>query len=112
MFKKLLSLFGAQDKRRSARVPVKALDNVMLFIDGHGYHLKNMSKEGLGIIDEGQATFKIGQKLKGDLEIFMEERCGLELKVVRNSDGIVGLQLTSVHADYGRLVKKITGNMA
>ena len=71
----------------------------MLFIGDKGFKLVDMSLNGLAIQNEGSFPFTQGKSYSGELEVFDEERCPIQIKVTRIVNNIIGFDVIK-NAEY------------
>ncbi|MFZ4714777.1 MAG: PilZ domain-containing protein [Bacteriovoracaceae bacterium] len=107
MIKKLLKVIFLSDKRKANRDAPKKIKNVLVFFMGKSFHVANISSNGIGIMDQGQMNWIIGQDFHGEIEIFMSEKAKIRGRVVRIKDKIIGIEFFDISSDYRNLVKKL-----
>lgn len=89
---KLLNIRG---KRESERKKIKEIHNILVFIANKSFRISDLSSTGIAIISENSdMQFIEGKKYQAELEIYNQQRCQFELKVVRNSGGVLGCLVT------------------
>ena len=94
MFKKLFEKIFPTG-RRSRRQKIDDVHDILLFVENMGFKLNDISLNGLAIKDEGKFNFVVGKTYKGNLEIFNEDQCPIQVNVTRKVDGIIGMNVVN-----------------
>lgn len=117
MFGKLKSIFKNNYKRRGERVNLNVLHNVLLFVQPKdsatfiNYPVLNLSVSGLAFSHEGPSkTFKIGDKIKVELEVYGKNKEVFDVEIVRFQGSMVGAQVKSNEVQYRAMIQKYFDN--
>lgn len=103
-------LFNIRGTRQAERKKLKEIHNILCFINDKSFHISDLSATGIAIINEdNKMQFAEGKKYQAELEVFNQQKCPFEFKVVRNSGGTIGCIVTD-NVGYKHFVEEFLKN--